>query len=205
MADERTPPDAESLTYTTTGTDSFPAPAGYKANHNCWVHVFPEGCVHQNPTQCLRYFKWGVSRLILESDPTPKLIPMFIDGTEKIMPEHRKWPRWAPRIGAKVRVVFGKPVDVDVAFGEARTRWKELVHRHKVEPDDKQDNHIAALQHGPEAIELRIQVAKQIRAEVDSLRMSMGYPPEDSSYALAETWAQKHEDRRPEGSTVGKE
>ncbi|MCV5132377.1 hypothetical protein OFL98_27185, partial [Escherichia coli] len=58
-------------------------------NRHSWVHVLPEGLVHQHPQVDLRYFKWGVARLILESEPAPDVVPMFIDGTEHVMKEER--------------------------------------------------------------------------------------------------------------------
>ena len=81
------------------------------------MHIFPEGLVHQHPNLDLRYFKWGVARLILESEPAPDILPMFIDGTQKIMPENRTFPRFLPRLGKKVRVAFGEDVHPGVAVG----------------------------------------------------------------------------------------
>lgn len=165
--------------FSTNGVDSFTSPAAYASNRNAWLHVFPEACCHQSPDSGLRYFKWGVSRLILESDPAPEFIPMFIHGTQNIMPENRGWPKWAPRIGNKVRVVIGQPTDVDQLFGTHRAAWRKLAE--KGDPE--------LLKHSPEADELRIAVAKKVRDEVERLRESMGFPAEeDQSAALAETW-----------------
>ncbi|KAF9875653.1 acyltransferase [Colletotrichum karsti] len=170
--------------------ETFASPAFYSNNHNAWIHVFPEGCVHQHPQSTLRYFKWGVSRLILESDPAPQLVPMFIDGFKSIMPEDRKWPRWLPRVGAKIRVIYGDAVDVDEAFRDSRSRWKHMV--------KKQEEALGrplsagevpeALKHNPEAIQLRTEVAKTVRDMVQKLRVRAGYPEDDPAFALAETW-----------------
>ena len=53
--------------YTTTGNDSYLAPSAYSINSYSWIHIFPEGKVHQASDKTMRYFKWGVSRLILEA------------------------------------------------------------------------------------------------------------------------------------------
>jgi monolysocardiolipin acyltransferase len=172
------------LTFSTNGSDSFKAPSAYSANANSWVHVFPEACCHQGPDNGLRYFKWGVSRLILESEPAPEFIPMFMDGTQYIMPESRGWPRFLPRIGKPFRMAIGKPVNVDQRFGEERAAWKSIVAK-------------GGAQDGPEARQLRIDVAKSVRDEVQKLRLSLGLPPEaDESAALAETWDKEPNKRK---------
>ncbi|KAF4966431.1 hypothetical protein FSARC_5875 [Fusarium sarcochroum] len=170
------PPIPQPLFFSTNGLDQFQAPS-YR---NAWIHVFPEACCHQSPNGGLRYFKWGVSRLILESDPAPEFIPMFIHGTQHIMAEDRGFPRFLPRIGKRVRVVIGEPTDVDQVFGHQRAAWRKLVE--KGDPELLRDS--------PEAAELRISVAKRLRDEVEKLRESLGFPAEqDEAPALAETWA----------------
>lgn len=77
----------------------------------------------------MRYFKWGVARLILEAEPMPDVVPMFIDGTCDVMHEDRTWPRFVPRAGKDVKVVFGDKVNMEATFGDLRTRWKALVRR----------------------------------------------------------------------------
>ncbi|KAM7222454.1 hypothetical protein V8F06_002232 [Rhypophila decipiens] len=116
-----------SLTYSTNGTDSHPSPSIYQSNRHSWVHIFPEGLVHQHPDLDLRYFKWGLARLILESEPAPDVLPMFIDGTQRIMPEDRGFPRFLPRLGKKVRVAFGEVLDYEATFGDLRRAWEDLV------------------------------------------------------------------------------
>ncbi|CCF40109.1 acyltransferase [Colletotrichum higginsianum] len=168
----------------------FASPAYYRNNHNAWVHVFPEGCVHQHPQRTLRYFKWGVSRLILESDPAPQLVPIFIDGFSDIMPEDRHWPRWAPRIGAKIRVIYGEALEVGDAFKEQRSRWKSMVQKEEKALGKRLDAGEVpeSLKDHPEAIQLRIEVAKTVRDMVQELRLRAGYPQDDPAFALAETW-----------------
>lgn len=179
--------DSKEMVYSTDGEDSYAAPAAYVANRAAWVHVFPEACCHQNPENTLRYFKWGVSRLILESDPAPEFIPMFIHGTQDIMPEDRGFPKFLPRIGKTLRVVIGKPTDVDALFGQERAAWKRLAERG--DPD--------LLKNGTEAVQLRIRIAKSVRDEVGKLRESIGLPPEDDeTAAFADTWLKEPNKRK---------
>lgn len=116
-----------SLTYSTTGRDVHTAPSAFLSNRHAWVHVFPEGLVHQHPDRQMRYFKWGVARLILEAEPMPDVVPMFIDGTCEVMHEDRGFPRAVPRAGKKITVAFGDRVDMEATFGDLRARWKRLV------------------------------------------------------------------------------
>lgn len=179
--------EPELPTFSTDGKDSFSAPAYYPSNRNAWLHVFPEACCHQSPESTLRYFKWGISRLILESEPAPEYIPMFMHGTQHIMAEDRTWPKWAPRIGKRVRVIIGEPTDVEQEFGQQRAAWKKLVE--KSDPE--------TLMHGPEATELRIAVAKKVRDHIGALREKMGFPAdEDETAELAETWSKEPNKRR---------
>ncbi|TRX88515.1 hypothetical protein FHL15_010554 [Xylaria flabelliformis] len=163
-------------------------------NRYSWVHVFPEACVHQHPRMFMRYFKWGVSRLILESEPMPDVLPIFIDGTHRIMAEDRVWPRFLPRFGVKFRVAFGELVDGEKTFGDLRAQWRELVKQQ----EQKEVSRVVLgelsdeLKYGEKAVELRIEVARRVREEVLKVRRGMGYPDEDpSGYELAETWARE--------------
>jgi monolysocardiolipin acyltransferase len=181
----------EDRVYSTNGVDKQWAPAVYAANRNAWVHIFPEACCHQSPgdSTTLRYFKWGVSRLILESEPAPEFLPMFINGTKGIMAEDRGFPRFVPRGGNKLQFMIGDLTDVDVLFGKHRREWKRLVEVAKGNED--------LLRHGAEATRLRIEVAKLVRDEIGRLRERTGLPEDkDESAALAETWAKEPNKRR---------
>ncbi|KAK2758910.1 tafazzin [Colletotrichum kahawae] len=198
-------------TFKAGANENFKSPAFYGVNHNAWVHVFPEGCVHQHPQNALRYFKWGVSRLILESDPAPQLVPIFIDGFKNIMPEDREWPRFLPRIGAKIRVIYGNAIDVDEVFREPRSRWKRMVRKQEeVLGRSLNVGEVPeVLKDHPEAIQLRMEVAKTVRAMVQNLRLKAGYSDDDPSYALAKTWERdpktKHFQSPVDDSLVRKE
>lgn len=148
LQDLRDPFSDGSLVYTTTGRDVHTAPSAFLSNRHAWVHVFPEGLVHQHPDRQMRYFKWGVARLILEAEPMPDLVPMFIDGTSDVMNENRTWPRAVPRPGKKVTVAFGDKVDMEATFGDLRARWKGLVRRAM----DAREAEIAAAERQIEAL-----------------------------------------------------
>ncbi|GAW23930.1 hypothetical protein ANO14919_135070 [Xylariales sp. No.14919] len=178
------PPDGEGARE----VDVPDLPPVHAGNRHSWVHVFPEACVHQHPKMFMRYFKWGVSRMILESEPMPDVLPIFIDGTQHMMPEDRGWPRFLPRFGVKLRVAFGEPVETEKVFGDLRARWQELVKQ-----EDSKTRILGELsdelKYGEEAVKLRIEVARRVREEVLKVRRSLDYPDEEpSGFELAETW-----------------
>lgn len=187
-----------SMTYTTSNSDLFPSPSFYPSRKHSWIHVFPEGCVHQHPQKSLRYFKWGISRLILESEPMPEVIPIFIDGNQEVMAEDRGFPEFLPRAGKKIKIAFGEIVDGESVFGELRDRWKKLVQNQKEllrERGEKVQWELGELsddlKFGSEAVEIRKEVTRRVRNEVLKVRRSLGYPDEDARQGLVETWTRK--------------
>jgi len=204
---------SNSLTYTTTGTDSFPAPSAYLSRAHSWIHIFPEGRVHQHPKKSLRYFKWGISRLILESEPMPEIVPIFIDGNQDVMHESRGFPRGVPRAGKKIRIAFGESVDGERIFGDLRVRWQKLVKLQKEAlikkgetPDWDMGELTEGLKYGSEAVALRQEVTNLVRMEVLKVRRSLGYPDEDPKQGLVETWIEegpKETGKMNDGSWVG--
>lgn len=161
----------------------------------------------------MRYFKWGISRLILESEPLPEIIPIFIDGNQEVMHESREWPRFIPRAGKKIRIAFGESVDGEKVFGELRMKWKRLVKLQKealmrkgVSTNWEMGELTEGLKYGDEAIALRKEVTMRVRNEVLKLRRSLGYPDEDPKQGLVETWIEegsKETGRMEDGSWVG--
>uniref|UniRef100_V5ENF5 Tafazzin family protein n=2 Tax=Kalmanozyma brasiliensis (strain GHG001) TaxID=1365824 RepID=V5ENF5_KALBG len=75
-----------------------------------WVHLFPEGYVNVSTSTRLRRFKWGISRMILEAEKLPTVVPIWITGFDRLMPEPRDKPKWLPRFGADVTITFGEPI-----------------------------------------------------------------------------------------------
>ncbi|KAK7713582.1 Lyso-phosphatidylcholine acyltransferase [Botryosphaeria dothidea] len=188
-ADIPDPFSSGTLTYSTTGHDSFPAPAAYLSRRHAWVHIFPEGKVHQKEDRTMRYFKWGVARLILESDPCPDLVPMWVEGPDQIMHEAREFPRFLPRPGKAVSVTFGDKVDVEKIFGDLREKWTKL--KEKEEGSEKLEVGMLSegLKYGKEAVNLRKECTMRVREEVLKVRRNRGWPDEDPKAGLVETWA----------------
>jgi monolysocardiolipin acyltransferase len=190
------------------------APSRYACNSFGWIHIFPEGMIHQDPNRNMRYFKWGVARLILEPRECPDVVPMFIEGTDQIMHESRQFPRFIPRIGKKVTITFGNQVDTEAVFGDLRKRWKEIRDEDYAKsipvpdltyPPEAVGLLTDTLLHGEEATELRKECTKRLRQEVLKLRQARGYPDEDPKAGLVETWTReglKREGQKEDGTWV---
>jgi len=152
----------------------------------------------------MRYFKWGVARLILESEPCPDVLPIWIDGPQEVMNYERTWPRFVPRAGKEITVRFGEVVDSEVVWGPLRERWRGLKERARgrrvLELGDEvggtamevlgelQDDE---LKYGAEAQQLRIDVTLAVRSEVLKVRRASGLPDEDPKRALVETYREE--------------
>lgn len=192
------------LYYSTNGEDSFPAPAAYPSRRHSWIHIFPEGMIHQHPDRVMRYFKWGVARLILEAEPCPDVIPMWIDGPQLVMDNERGFPKPLPRINKDISINFGELVDMERVFGSYRARWRQLQERarrkrlgffqHVNDHDVDHEGELGVvtddeLKYGREAEQLRMEVTMAVRNEVLKVRRACsGLPDEDPKRSLAETW-----------------
>ncbi|KAJ3219521.1 hypothetical protein HK099_004663 [Clydaea vesicula] len=76
-----------------------------KLNKKEWIHIFSEGRVNQS-SEMLR-FKWGISRLIMESKIPPLIIPFYHTGIDKLLP----LKSYIPRMNNEVKIAFGNPID----------------------------------------------------------------------------------------------
>jgi monolysocardiolipin acyltransferase len=146
----------------------------------------------------MRYFKWGVARLILEPDVCPDIVPIYVDGTEEIMHESREWPRWIPRVGKSVQIWFGDNVGGkgEGSFRDLRQKWASLVERDRKNRPcgiglEEKGRLSEFLKYGKEAEELRKECAKRIRNEVLKIRRQRGLPDEDPKEGLVETWIEE--------------
>ncbi|KAI9670063.1 MAG: hypothetical protein M1817_004543 [Caeruleum heppii] len=180
------------LTYTTNNVDTFPAPSAYLSRRHSWIHIFPEGKVHQRTDKTMRYFKWGVARLILEAEPLPQIVPMWIEGLNEVMHEAREAPRWVPRVGKDIKVVFGEEVDAEKVFGDLRRKWRGLVEKEGDATSDEGwslgELQTERLRYGDEAVKLRIECTMRVRGELLKVRRQAGLPDEDPKEGLVETW-----------------
>lgn len=129
--------------------------------YNSWVHIFPEGRVYQAEDLSMRFFKMGISKLILEPEKAPIVIPMFHTGMETVMREDRLPPQFFPSMGREIHIRFGDPIPFKV-LDKFRERW-EKVKEHPTKGDLRA---------------LRIETAETVRNAVNQVRSSMGFPPE---------------------------
>jgi monolysocardiolipin acyltransferase len=140
------------------------------------MHIFPEGRVHQHPRYQFRYFKWGISRLILETDEVPDVVPIFIMGYDQVMHESRTFPRFLPRVGKDVTMIFGRKVE-EKEWEEYRREWKVLC---KDVGWDGKSEMPEELRTGERAQDLRIKLTRRVREEVLKLRARKGWPDEEA-------------------------
>lgn len=158
-----------------------------------WFHVFPEGFVLQlEPPHAnsMRYFRWGVSRLVLEATKAPIVLPIFTTGFEKVAPElaaELPIQRYLPRnFRHEINIIFGEPIDDSIIEG-FRDEWRALVDKY-YDPNNPLDLS-NQLKTSPEAQDLRSRVAATIREAVADIRhKEAGLPPEDERLKLVEFW-----------------
>lgn len=197
------------LTFSTNGEDTFPSPSAYLNRSHAWIHIFPEGMIHQKEDRSMRYFKWGVSRLILESDPIPDIVPIWIEGPEQVMHETRTFPRFMPRPFKNISITFGERLDGERVFGDLRERWKQM-RAAEEEAGGRLEVGVLndALKYSDEAVELRKECTMRVRAAVLDVRRLRGHPDEDPKAGLAETWRREgplREGRKEDGSWTKEE
>lgn len=159
-------------------------------NRGAWVHIFPEAKVHQHPLREMRYFKWGVSRLLLEPASVPTVVPLFFDGLQEVMHEDRSFPRFLPRPGKKVRIRFGTPMPAD-PLAALRSEWADMLRGRALQ--DVKDT--------PEGISLRIRAADIARHAVAQVRRELGFGEESPAAKLAATY--RSAERQKQGRQAG--
>lgn len=72
-----------------------------------WIHVFPEGKVNINKE--FHRFKWGVSRLIVEAETTPIVVPFWHIGMDDMLPNSRPY---IPQLFKRLTFLVGEPLDL---------------------------------------------------------------------------------------------
>lgn len=187
------------MAFTTDGHDSHLSPSSFACNSYSWFHIFPEGMIHQAPNKTMRYFKWGVARLILEASECPDVVPIWLEGFDQVMHESREFPRFLPRVGKEVSITFGKKVDTEAVFGESRRKWQQIRAKAERTSPDTRDLPLGVLNdellYGTEAVELRKEVTMKVRNLVLEVRRSRGHSDEDPKAGLAETWIREGPNR----------
>lgn len=169
-----------------------------------WFHVFPEGFVLQlEPphNNSMRYFKWGVARLILESTRAPIVLPIYSHGFEKIAPEDTAdegIKRYLPNnMGAEVHIAFGEEIPDD-QIEAYREEWRKLCVKYtdKKNPTDLSEE----LKNGKYAQKLRSKIAADLREAVLQIRVDdFNFPPEDPRFKDPKFWK---EFTRTEGASA---
>lgn len=154
-----------------------------------WVHIFPESYVHQPlpPHQnSLRYFHWGVSRMVLEATKPPIVVPIFGHGLEKAWPEDRpKSSSFFKGMGTKIQFNVGQPLD-ERAIADFRKKWLKIIDE---DPMANMNSDLTEnLRTGPEATKLRSEVASFLRDGVLQSRECMGFYPEEESFGDPAFW-----------------
>lgn len=157
-----------------------------------WVHIFPEAFVAQiqEPfANLMRYFHWGVARLVLEPTVAPIVVPIFAHGFEKIAPELAAEDiieRYLPaNMGAEVVLKIGDPIP-DEEIEQMRAQWRQECNRgvDRAAPNDLS----ARLREGGGVQTLRSGVMARLRESVAGVRESLGFSPEDPRFALPTFW-----------------
>ncbi|AET39461.1 lysophosphatidylcholine acyltransferase Ecym_4408 [Eremothecium cymbalariae DBVPG len=158
-----------------------------------WLHVFPEGFVLQLQaphSNSMRYFKWGVARMVLESTKAPIIVPIFGTGFEKIAPESAAdtvVERYLPRnFGAEIKITVGDPID-DGIIEKYREEWRRLLEKYH---DPKNPTDLTPeLRTGKEAEDLRSRLAAELREHVAKIRhQECKLPQEDTRFKSPEWW-----------------
>jgi len=73
--------------------------------------------------------KWGVGKLIAHSPKAPIVVPIFITGTEDILPVNpvtEKVDNFIPQMGYQVVVRFGSPIHFQDLLAEFESKHGEL-------------------------------------------------------------------------------
>ena len=103
----------------------------YLVSRGSWVHLYPEGFVHQ-PYEpyagTLRYFHWGVSRLVLESGPrAPIVLPIYAHGLHNVFPEDRVKRTFGYGWDEPLVYNYGEPLAGD-RLDAFRQQWQDAEH-----------------------------------------------------------------------------
>ncbi|SCU83961.1 LAFA_0D07074g1_1 [Lachancea sp. 'fantastica'] len=203
--EEKETPQQKQISTVTELAKTYTPPV--KRSKPSWVHVYPEGFVLQLESpyaNSMRYFKWGITRMILESTKAPIVVPIFSTGFEKIAPESAagtKIERYLPRnFGAEIKVMVGSPIN-DEIIEAYRDEWKKLVDKY-YDPKNPTDL-TEELKVGNEAQSLRSRLASELRAHVAEVRHEgHNLPTEDERFRSPQWWKQYTESEGLSDPTV---
>lgn len=160
-----------------------------KLNNFQWVHIFPEGKVNQ-PVQVgprshyeLLRFKWGISRLVLETKMEPIVLPIWLQGFDKVMPDGRPSP-WnlLPRLNQSLSIKISDPINgyPSKSCGNNKNQNKPVNIKHfrrqyqalLSSKDHSAQNPFEVLKEHEEAKRIRTELASSLRSEFLAVRPS---------------------------------
>lgn len=113
----------------------------------------------------------------METSIPPVIIPMWLTGFDKLMPEGRAFPyKYFPRPGAQLSVTFGDPIPADeiqkalgvLRTGEGMSQLSSLTNGHYTPTGWMGDKIAQELDHGPAESD-NAQKLLKIRAEVTTI------------------------------------
>ena len=111
----------------------------------------------------------------------PIIVPFFIDGFDQVMHESRTFPRFLPRLGKKIKCIYGKPID-EAKLQPCIDRWRVLSETAYKDADKRQTTDSSEIPQilidGQEAQDIRRDLTKVLRDSVVELRREAGYPDE---------------------------
>ena len=97
-----------------------------KLNRGGWVNIFPEGKVTVG--RHIGMLRWGVGRLIMDSDKVPTVVPVLHMGMDSVLPNPADDTESQPcviRPGNLVTVNIGAPVQLDNLVRELKQKKVE--------------------------------------------------------------------------------
>ncbi|CCD23609.1 lysophosphatidylcholine acyltransferase NDAI_0B05760 [Naumovozyma dairenensis CBS 421] len=166
-----------------------------RRNKPSWVHVYPEGFVlqlHPPYSNSMRYFKWGITRMILESTKPPVIVPIFTTGFENIISEESEesflkqlWKSF----GTEINITIGDPLD-NKLIDNFRNEWNQLVEKY-FDPENP-TNLSTRLKYGEEAQDLRSRVAAELRNHVAKIRHDVRNLPKEDPRFQSPAWWKKY-------------
>ncbi|CEF68711.1 Tafazzin [Strongyloides ratti] len=107
-----------------------------KLNEKEWIHIFPEGKVETRPIR----IKWGIGRMVDECKEPPTIIPIWINGMDKVWPSTKPF---YPRFGKTVKVIIGDPIDSSIYINKIPSDLKKI-ERRKILTDMLQEKLLSA-------------------------------------------------------------
>jgi len=105
-----------------------------RLNRGEWLQLFPEGKVNMEREKMR--MKWGIGRLIYDSNVTPIVLPFYHIGMNEILPNYKPY---IPRVGKRVTVLIGEPLQLGNLISQLREENASPEHARKIITDRIQE------------------------------------------------------------------